>query len=83
MIVKTMASGYMARHILHWAKPDNPPHDDFFDRVGNVDYSKKDDFLTNVHNLWISLGETRTDPSVLTRYQFNSIQYYQQSHYNH
>ena len=68
MIEKTMASGYMARHILHWAKPDNPTYDEFFSRVENVDYCKKEDFLTKVHDLWINLGEHRTDPNVVTRY---------------
>ena len=69
-----MASGYMARHILHWAKPDSPTYDEFFSRVENIDFGKKDQFLTNVHDLWINLGENSTDPSVLTRYLVNLFQ---------
>ena len=67
MIEKTMASGFMARHLLHWARPDNPTYDGFFDRIKNVDFEKKDDFLAAVRELWCNLGRDRKDPKVVTQ----------------
>ena len=43
-----MASGFMARHLLHWAKPDNPSYNEFFFRTENVDDTKKEDFLASI-----------------------------------
>ena len=72
MIEKTTASGFMARHLLHWAKPDNPTYDEFFDRVQNVDFTKKDDFLSKIRKMWSSLGRDRKDPQTVTQLVFKS-----------
>ena len=67
MIEKTTASGYMARHVLHWAKPDSPTYDEFFSRIQNVDEQKKEVFLQNVTGLWKDRGQKRMHPSVTTK----------------
>ena len=67
MSEKTVASGYMARHVLHWAKPDNPTYDEFFSRIQNVDEEKKDAFLQNVTNLWKDRGRQRMQPNIVTK----------------
>ena len=67
MIEKTSASGYMARHCLHWAKPDNPTYDEFFSRILNVDEQKKDRFLKKVTNLWKDRGQKGMQPNVITK----------------
>lgn len=67
MIEKTMASGFMARHLLHWAKPDNPSYNEFFFRTENVDDTKKEDFLASIRNLWAMPGNERADPKKITQ----------------
>ena len=67
MIEKTVASGYMARHLLHWAQPDCPTYDDFFFRAENVDDAKKEEFLQSLRNFWKNLGDERIDPKTVTQ----------------
>ena len=67
MIEKTMASGFMARHLLHWAKPENPTYDEFYLRLEYVDGNQQNEFLSQVRDMWIDLGNKRSDPKTITQ----------------
>ena len=67
MIKRTVASGYMARHRLHWAKPDSPYYDDFFIHAANVDERRKDSFLATIRSLWKDLGAERANPKIISQ----------------
>ena len=68
MIQKTQTSGYMARHIISWARPDYPTFDEFYQRSQVVDDGANDAFLERMLKFWVKLGKDRSDPLQITTY---------------
>jgi len=61
MIEKTGDDGFMARHILHWPKPDYPDYASFRKRVEAIDDDEKMLFLSKILGIWTDLGNARKE----------------------
>lgn len=64
---KTVDNGFMARHILHYAKPNYPKYAEWRRQIACVDDKEKADFIARMENLWARIGAERQDPSIITR----------------
>ena len=68
MIERTEAQGFGARHICHFAKPENPSWQVFRTRSKNVDSAEEVKFLDAVRSCWANLGESFEKSMEVTRY---------------
>lgn len=66
---KTVDNGFMARHLIHYAKPNYPTFAAWKKQIAGVDNEEKSVFIQRMENLWTRIGVERKDPENITRYK--------------